>query len=50
MKKDYITPELERIAFQFKADVLAISDPEATDAGGGTGQGDADSDPFGVLP
>lgn len=50
MKKDYITPELERVAFQFKSDVLAVSDPETADSGGGTGQGNASSDPFSELP
>ena len=47
MKKEYVSPELEKIWLTINSDVLNLSDPESTDAGGGAGQGDASSDPFG---
>lgn len=50
MKKNYSSPELELIDLYVASDVLAVSDPmETTPTGGGSGQGDASSDPFGDL-
>lgn len=48
MKKEYTTPELELIMLTVSHDVLALSDPEQTDAGGGYTPSNPD-DPFGDL-
>ena len=51
MKKLYSSPELELIDLHIVDDVLVNSDPmQSTPQGGGNGQGDASSDPFGDLP
>lgn len=51
MKKNYSSPELELIDLYVTTDVLAISDPmETTPTGGGSGQSNPSSDPFGDLP
>lgn len=38
-KKIYSKPELEFITLRIQMDVLALSDPESSISGGGTGEG-----------
>ena len=48
MKKEYTTPDLELTVLQLSCDILALSDPEPTVPGGGSGNSDP-NDPFGGL-
>ena len=45
MKREYTTPEIEMIKLTITSFVLALSDPEPTDSGGGYTPSDP-ADPF----
>ena len=48
MKREYTTPEIEMIKLTITSFVLALSDPEPTDSGGGYTPSDPE-DPFSTM-